>query len=229
MSAITGRAEKINLAKEKCKWTDEQTNRIIRREYKEPTEEYCQDLSIKTEAMEVTAATSETQFQTMFQVKNSEISQINFQLLQLETFREDIKHEFETLNSKEEEELIKLAETSEVERLQNIKDYKKADSELNKFIISTAELNKQMENRIKTMMNDVDEKLTENNDIKLNVEKNRSLKEPGLDGIIDGNQIIIDNKLSTYWKLFYGTAFSILIMLFVILFMGYKTYHKFMN
>jgi hypothetical protein len=226
--AMLTRIGNIKTAKEKCKWTDDMTNKVIKRQYQEPTDEYCNDLESNIEALNITLATTNSEFNSMMNVKNDEISKINFKLLQLEAFRSDVKDEFDALKTKEEEALTKMSNDSENERLKNMEDYKKSSQEVKEYITYLASTNKDMEKEIKGIIDDIDAKLYENSKLKLDIEKNKStIDETQLNSLIKENQSVIDDKLSSYWKLYYGSMFFILFIILLIIYMMYKTYKKY--
>jgi hypothetical protein len=226
--AMLTRIDNIKTAKEKCKWTDDMTNKVIKRQYQEPTDEYCNDLESNIEALNITLATTNSEFNSMMNVKNDEISKINFKLLQLEAFRSDVKDEFDALKTKEEEALTKMSNDSENERLKNMEDYKKSSQEVKEYITYLASTNKDMEKEIKGIIDDIDAKLYENSKLKLDIEKNKStIDETQINSLIKENQSVIDDKLSSYWKLYYGSMFFILFIILLIIYMMYKTYKKY--
>jgi hypothetical protein len=166
----------------------------------------------------------------IFNQKNNEIRNINFNLVKINLFKNDIEVSFKDLNEKEKLELNKIVEMVEKERLDMLQQFRKAEIDVIDYIKFLADSNNSMENEIKGLSEDIDGKLNQNNKLELDISINSSnAKSDDLEEIIKSNESVIDNQI--YYK---RNEFLLMIIVLIILIifigiMSYKAYLKFID
>ena len=225
-----GRVEKIKNKQSECKWSDDQTYRILSRNYTEPTAQFCEDLNTQVSALKQMLGTSRIGYYKLFRSKINEIRNINYNIAEVEVFKNEISTIFNDLNEKEKLELTKIVELTENERVDMLEQFRKAEIDIIDYIKYLAGSNHSMENEIKGLIQDIGEKLDTNNKLELAISINSSnVKSDDLQEIINENGSIIDNQI--YYKRNEFILISIILIALItfISLMSYKTYLHFLN
>ncbi len=226
----TERVEKIKNKQAECKWTDDLTYRIISRNYTKPTDAFCADLNTQTEALQSMLGKQGSNYFKLFKQKNNMIKTINYNLVKINNFKNDIEAEFKDLNEKEKVELNKIVEQTERERLDMLEQFRKAEIDVMDYIKYLADSNRDMENEIKGLIGDIDNKLNKNNKLELDISMNSSNAKPDdLQEIINSNGSVLDNQIY-YKRNEFMLTITVLLILFIFSgYMMYQTYLKFLD
>ena len=221
------RLQNIKNKQTECKWTNTQTANIVSNSFKPPTDEYCTDLNIQKETLGDILSKSTQDYQNIMNDKNNMLKDINYQLLDLDLFKNDIKDQFSTLNDTEKQKITLIVNDAEKLRLDNLDKFRQSETNVNNYINTLTTSNRSIENEISGITEDIDTQLTENNKLELNIQTNQLLtSKKDTNEIIKTNKEILLNKLSNTKKDFYVGIFGIIILIFFILFMSYKIYYK---
>jgi hypothetical protein len=226
----TERVEKIKNKQAECKWTDDLTYRIISRNYTKPTDAFCADLNTQTEALQSMLGKQGSNYFKLFKQKNNMIKTINYNLVKINNFKNDIQNEFNVLNEKEKVELNKIVEQTERERLDMLEQFRKAEIDVMDYIKYLADSNRDMENEIRGLIGDIDNKLNKNNKLELDISMNSSNAKPDdLQEIINSNGSVLDNQIY-YKRNEFMLTITVLLILFIFSgYMMYQTYLKFLD
>jgi hypothetical protein len=221
---------RIKRKQRQCKWTDDLTTSILSRNFVPPTEEYCQDLNTQVDSLKILANTTRAEYFKLFNQARQEIRNINFNLAKINAFKNDIEIDFKDLNEKEKLELTKVVENTEVERLAMLEQFRKAEIDVIDYIKYLANLNRNLENEIRGLSQDIDGKLNQNNKLELDISINSSnTKSDNLQELIDSNESVVDNQIN-YKRNEFMLLITVLIILIIFIgIMSYKTYLKFMD
>lgn len=224
------RIEKIKNKQAECKWTDDLTYRIISRNYTKPTDVFCNDLNIQTEALKNMLEKKGGDYFKLFKQKNDMIKSINYNLVKINNFKNDIEAEFKDLNEKEKFELNKIVEQTETERLAMLEQFRKAEIDVMDYMKYLADSNRDTENEIKGLIGDIDNKLNKNNKLELDISMNSSNAKPDdLQEIINSNDSVLDNQIY-YKRNEFMLTITVLLILFIFSgYMMYQTYLKFLD
>lgn len=224
------RVEKIKNKQVECKWSDDLTYRILSRNYTQPTAEFCENIKTQVDLLQKTLYTTKGGYSKLFNQKNKNIKNINYNLAKINAFKNDIEASFIDLNEKESLELNKIVEMVEKERLDVLQQFRKAEIDVMDYIKYLADSNSSMENEIKGLMGDIDGKLNQNNKLELDISINSSnAKSDDLEEIIKSNESVIDNQIY-YKRNEFILIISILIILIIFIgIMSYKAYLKFLD
>ena len=226
----TDNLERLKNIKDKqteCKWTDLQTANIVSNTFKPPTDEYCSNINTEKETLSEILSAGREDYQNLINEKNNIIKDINYQLLDLDLFKNDIKDQFDTLNETEKQKITLIVNDAEKLRLDNLDKFRQSEINVNDYINKLTTSNRSIENEISGITQDIDTQLTENNQLELNIETNQlKTSKNDTNEIIKTNKEILSNKLSNSKRDFYIGIFGIIILLSFILFMSYRIYYK---
>ena len=90
---------------------------IISKIFKLPSDEYCNDLDIEKQTLEELLTKSQSEYSNMINEKNKIIADINYQLLDFDIFKNEIKDQFDQLNNSEKEKLTLMVNDTEKLRI----------------------------------------------------------------------------------------------------------------
>ena len=221
------RLKNIKNKQTECKWTNLQTANIIGNTFKPPSDEYCSNMNSEKEELGDILSKSTEEYNNIINEKNNIIKDINYQLLDLDLFKNDIKDQFNTLNDTEKQKITLIVNDAEKLRLDNLDKFRQSETNVNNYIDTLTTSNRSIENEISGITQDIDTQLTENNKLELSLETNQlKTSKKDTNEIIKTNKEILLNKLSNSKKDFYIGIFGIIILVFFILFMSYKIYYK---
>ena len=224
------RLQKIKNRQNECKWSDKQTLDIINNSFQLPTDDYCTDLNNQKETLSELLTKNQSDYNNLIDEKNKIIKNINYQLLDLDIFKNEIKDQFNELNDNENKKITLIFKNAEKERADNVKKFRIAEKNVDNYISSLEKSNRIIENKISGITDEIDTQLTENNKLELNIETNKLLiNTKNTSEIIKSNHIILLSKLSKTKTLFYMGIIAIIIILCFIIYLSYKIYYKIKN
>ncbi len=215
---------------QKCNWTNTQTTKILTNSFEVPSPEYCKKLQEREDVIRDSLTSNKEEILRLIDEKNAMIKDLNYQMLELQLFRNEINESFSILNENEKKEILALSDKEETERIKNIDLYRKSSKEANSFISYLSNSNKDLESQISNSSKDIDVKLQINNKLEkeINYNKKSTLSEEDSE-IIDVNKKLITSQVSSIKTTFYLELLVIIISVLCILYLGYRTYHKFMD
>ncbi len=215
---------------QKCNWTNTQTYKIISNTFEVPSPEYCKKLQENEDTIRDALSSNREEILKLIDEKNAMIKDINYQMVELQLFRNEINDSFSILNETEKKELLLLSDNEEKNRIKNMDSYRKYSKDINSFISYLSTSNKELERQISNSSKDIDVKLQINNKLEQEIDYNKksTLSEEDSE-IIDVNQKLITSQVSSIKTTFYLELGVIIISILVILYIGYRTYHKFMD
>ena len=222
--------QKIKKRQNECKWSDKQTLDIINNSFQLPTDDYCTDLNNQKETLGELLSKNQSDYNNLIDEKNKMIKNINYQLLDLDIFKNEIKDQFNELNDTENKKITLIVNDAEKKRLDDVKKFRIAEKNVDNYISSLEKSNRIIENKISGITDEIDTQLTENNKLELNIETNKLLiNTTNTSEIIKSNHQILLNKLSKNKTLFYMSIIGIIIILCFIIYLSYKIYYKIKN
>jgi hypothetical protein len=148
------------------------------------------------------------------------LENIDNTIYELNSYRNDIKRMFSNLKEKEIQELNRLMNLSEKNKKNNIKLFKKAEAEKDKFIKELINLNKKTETAVNNLVGSLDIKLETNNQLGLKLEQNQPPRTyDDLTEIINSNFGTVKTDLTTQRRFFYLGIGEIVLIILAILYM----------
>jgi hypothetical protein len=152
------------------------------------------------------------------------VNNTNNTLAELELYKNDVKKMFAELKEKEKEELTDLILKSDKNRIKNAKLAKNTENEIEKFITQLTNLNKKTETDINNLVDNLDIKLENNNQLGLKLVQNqpkRSYDE--LTKIINTNFNTVKYDLQIQRRFFFLGIVEIILIILILLYLGKKT------
>jgi hypothetical protein len=224
------RNKEIMNEQQKCNWTNTQTYKIISNTFGVPSPEYCKKLQESEDTIRDALSSNREEILKLIDEKNAMIKDINYQMIELQLFRNEINDSFSILNEAEKKELLLLSDNEEKNRIKNMDSYRKYSKDINSFISYLSTSNKELESQISNSSKDIDVKLQINNKLEQEIDYNTksTLSEEDSE-IIDVNEKLITSQVSSIKTTFYLQLGVIIISILFILYIGYRTYHKFMD
>jgi len=223
------RKKNIMNTQNQCNWTDTQTANILLHRYEIPSPDYCKKLQKTEDTIKEALSMSRDEIISIIETKNVILRDINYQILELQSYRNEIKDQFDILNEKEKTEILILSQKAEKDRVTYMDDYKKAENETNSFIESLAKSNKNLETQIGNLTTSIDTKLQINDKLESQIENNiKNVQTDDQNEIINVNKSLVESQVSTMKNEFFIAIIIICVTILFILYLGYKTYNKWM-
>ena len=156
---------------------------------------------------------------SLIDTKNTMLRDINYQILELQSYRNEIKDQFDIINEKEKKEILILSGKAEKDRIKNMSDYKKAEKKTNSFIEYLAKSNKKLESQIGNLTTSIDTKLQINDKIESQIENNKkNVQSEDQSEVIKVNQSLVESEATSMKNEFF---IAIIIIVVTILFILY--------
>ncbi len=223
-----GRIMKIHRMKGPCGWSPQNINDIINRTFTTTPPEVCAELKREINDLTIMLNGGTSELQTKMEETQKSIENIDKEMESLESFKYDVTSMYDEIKSNDIQELRKLVEKFESDRLNNLVKFRQFEQNTDKFIAEMTKKNKDSDKRVAGLVDDIDRKLVENNKLGLALKAGQSKAEiNNYKDIIDNNDTVISKQLQWSYRQFYISAFILLCIILSIFFMVFKTYNRF--
>lgn len=155
------------------------------------------------------------------------INNIDNSLSELEFYKTDITNLFTELKEKEMQDLSNLILKSDKDRIKNINLAKKTEKDIETFVNKLTKLNKKTETDLNNLVNNLDIKLENSNQLGLKLTQNKPMKPyDELTNIINTNFTIAKNDLIVQRRFYFLGIIEIILIIIMILFFIMQTSNK---
>jgi hypothetical protein len=226
--AEAARRARIGQMKNGCKWSDQIVADLVDRKFVPPTEEYCTRLKQQVYELRLMLNGGVTTLHEKIDANLKVIEDIDKELESLETFKNDVTSMYDQIKSNDVIRLNDLVARSESARLASLVKFRQFEKETDDFITEMTKKNKDADDSVIGLIDEIDRKLVENNKLGLSLKTGQSKGEiNNYQEIINNNDTVITNQLKIAYRQFYISVFILICIMIAILFMVFKTYNKF--